>query len=324
MTLSRRSILQLATGAAAFPAASRIARAQAYPARPVRIIVPIAAGGGLDLAARLIGQWLSERLGQSFVIDNRPGGGSNIGTEVAVRAPADGYTLLLASFVNAVNMSLYDKLTFDFVRDICPSRASSAPHVIIANLSLPAKTIPELIAYAKANPGKLNMASPGNGTPGHVGGELFKMMAGVRMVHVPYRGGSLALPDLFSGQVQTMVLSTSASIEHIRAGTVRALAVTTSKRMDALPGIPTVAEFVPGFEAIGWTGIGAPKDTPPDIIDKLNMEITAGLADARIKARLADLGGEPMPMTSVEFGHFIGEEAEKWAKVVKFAGLKPD
>jgi tripartite-type tricarboxylate transporter receptor subunit TctC len=317
--------LHLAAGAAALPAVSRIARAQTYPSRPVRVIVPFAPGGASDIVARLMGQWLSERLGQQFVMDNRPGGGGNIGIEAVVRAPADGYTLLLASPPAAINATLYDKLNFNFIRDIAPvAGIISAPNVMVVNPLVPAKTVPELIAYAKANPRKLNMASPGVGTTPHLAGELFKMMAGVDMVHVPYRGGGPALTDLLGGQVQVMFVTTVSSIGYIKAGRLRALAVTTATRLEALPDIPTVAEFVPGYEASNWYGVGIPKNTPAEIIDKLNKEINAGLADPRMKARIADLGATVFASSSADFGKFIADETEKWGKVIKFAGIKPE
>ena len=293
MKLPRRHFLHLAAGAAALPVVSRVANAQSYPTRPVRLIVPFAAGGGTDITARVMGQWLSERLGQQFVIDNRPGGGTNIGTEAVVRAPADGYTLLLAGSPAAINATLYDKLNYNFIRDIAPvAGIIRQPFVMAVHPSVPAKTVPEFIAYAKANPGRINMASAGTGAGSHVTGELFKMMAGVDMVHVPYRGAGPALTDLIAGQVQVYFATTVASIEYIRAGRLRALAVTTATRSDALPGIPTVDEFVPGYEASSWYGVGAPKATPAEIVEKLNKEINAGLADPKIKARLADLGGD--------------------------------
>jgi tripartite-type tricarboxylate transporter receptor subunit TctC len=325
MKLPRRQFLHLAVGAVALPAVWRIAWAQAYPTRPVRLIVPLAPGGATDIVARLMGQWLSERLGQPFVIDNRPGGGTNIGTEAVVRAPPDGYTLLLASTANAINATLYDKLNFNFIRDIAPvAGIISHPLVMAMNPSVPAKTVPEFIAYAKANPRKLNMASPGSGTLNHVSGELFKMMAGVDMVHVPYRSGGPALTDLIAGQVQVMFPATVSSIEYIRDGRLRALAVTTATRSELLPDIPTVGEFVPGYEASGWFGVGAPKATPAEIVEKLNKEINAGLADPKIKARLADLGGDVLALSPAGFEKLIADETEKWAKVVKFAGIKPD
>jgi tripartite-type tricarboxylate transporter receptor subunit TctC len=321
----RRQFLHLAPGAAALPAMSRIAWAQAYPTRPVRLIVPLAPGGGGDILARLMGQWLSERLGQQFVIDNRPGGGSNIGTEAVVRAPADGYTLLLVGSFNAVNATFYDKLNFNFIRDIAPvAGIIRGPYVMVVNPSVPAKSVPEFIAYAKANPRKLSMASAGTGVGGHIAGELFKMMAGVDMVHVPYRSGGPAITDLLGGQVQVMFVATPASIEHIRAGRLRALAVTTATRTDTLPDIPTVGEFVPDYEASTWYGVGAPKSTPAEIVDKLNKEINAGLADPGLKARLADLGGDVLALSPAEFGKLIADETDKWAKVIKSAGIKPD
>jgi tripartite-type tricarboxylate transporter receptor subunit TctC len=296
-----------------------------YPARPVRLIVTVAAGSSPDIIARLIGQWLSERLGQQFVIENRPGAGGNIGTEAVVRAPADGYTLLLCGIMNATNAALYDKLNFDFIRDIAPvASVLRGPSVLVVHPSVPAKSVPEFIAYAKANPGKVYLASAGNGTGSHIAGELFKMMAGVDMVHVPYRGGGPALTDLLGGQVQVMFAATVVSIEYIRAGRLRPLAVTTATRSDALPDIPTVGEFVPGYEASAWFGIGAPKATPAEIVDKLNKEINAALADPNMKARLADLGGTALAGSPADFGKLIAEEIEKWAKVVKSAGIKPE
>jgi tripartite-type tricarboxylate transporter receptor subunit TctC len=325
MKLPRRSFLHLAAGAAALPVFSRTARAQAYPSRPVRWIVGYPPGGATDIAARLIGQWLSERLGQPFVIENRPGASGNIGTQAVVNASPDGYTLLLANAGNAINATLYDKLNFTFPRDITPiASIVRVPLVMQVNPALPIKTVPEFIAYAKANPTKINMASAGNGTPQHVCGELFKMMTGIDMTHVPYRGSAPALTDLLGGQVQVAFDTTAASIEYIRAGRLRALAVTTAMRSAALPDVPTVGDFVPGYEAIGWYGVAAPKNTPPEIVEKLNREITAALADATLKARLAELGAEPMPMTPVEFEKFIVEETEKWGKVIKFAGIKPE
>ena len=324
MKLPRRQFLHLAAGAAALPAVSRFAWAQAYPSRPVRLIAPVAPAGATDILARLMGQWLSERLGQSFVIENRPGG-NNIGTEAVVRAPADGYTLLMAATPNAVNATLYDKLSFNFLRDIAPvASVIRAPYVIAVNPTVAAKTIPELIAYAKANPGKLSMGSTGTGSGAHMAGELFKMMAGVDMVHVPYRGGGAGLTDLLGGQVQVMFVTTVSSIEHIKTGRLRALAVTTATRSDEMPDIPTVGEFVLGYEASAWFGVGAPNNTPSQIIDKLNEAINAGLADPKIKARLADLGGTPLVGSPAEFGKLIADETEKWGKVVKFTGIKAD
>jgi tripartite-type tricarboxylate transporter receptor subunit TctC len=321
----RRQFLHLAAGAAALPTVSHFAWAEAYPSRPVRLIVPIAPAGANDITARLIGQWLSERLGQQFVIDNRPGGGANIGTEAVVHAPADGYTLLMVGGYNAINATLYQKLNFNFIRDIAPvATLTRSSIVMVVNPSVPARSVPEFIAYAKANPGKINMASPGSGTASHIAGELFKMMAGVDMVHVPYRGGGPALTDLISGQVQVMFVTIVSPIEYIRAGRLRALAVTTETRSEALPDIPSVGEFLPGYEASNWFGVGAPKATPAEVVDKLNKEINAGLADPNIKARLADLGSTPLVGSPADFGKFIADETEKWAKVIKFAGIKAD
>jgi tripartite-type tricarboxylate transporter receptor subunit TctC len=325
MKLPRRKFLHLAAAAAALPVAPRIARAQAYPSRPVRLIAPVAAGGTTDILARLIGQWLSERLGQPFVIENRPGAGNNVGTEAVVRAPADGYTLLLCGTPNATNATIYDKLNFNFIRDIAPvAGVIRGTYVMVVNPSVPAKSVPEFIAYAKANPRKVNKAATGTGTGDHIAGELFKMMAGVDLVHVPYRGGGPALTDLIAGQVQVMFPNTVSSIEYIRAGRLRALAVTTVTRSDALPDIPTVGDFVPGYEASNWYGIGAPRNTPVEVIEKLNKETNAGLADPKIKARLADLGGTVLPGTPADFGKLIADETEKWGKVVKFTGIKAD
>src|SRR5262245_4835192 len=320
---SRRRFLHLAATATAFPMFPHIARAQTYPARPVRIVVGFPPGGPADIIARLIGQLLQERLGQPFVIDNRPGAGSNIATEAVARAPADGYTLLVVATPNTINATLYKKLNFNFIRDIVPVASTNrSPFVMEVNPSVPAKTVPEFIAYAKANPGKINMASGGIGTPQHICGELFKMMTGVDMVHVPYRGMGAALTDLLGGQVQFTIDVMSSSIEHIRAGKLRALAVTTAARADALPDVPTVGDFVPGYEASGWAGLGAPRKTPDEIIDKLNNEINAGLADPNIKARLADLGSTAFAGSPAEFGKLIAQETEKWAKVVRFSGAK--
>jgi tripartite-type tricarboxylate transporter receptor subunit TctC len=321
----RRHFLHLAAGAAALQAVSRFAWAQAYPSRPVRLIAPVAPGGAGDILARLMGQWLSERLGQPFIIENRPGGGNNIGTEAVVRAPADGYTLLLAGTPNTVNVTLYEKLNFNFIRDIAPvAGVIRGSFVMVVNPSVPAKSVPEFIAYAKANPRKLNMASAGNGTASHVAGELFKMMAGVDMVHVPYRGGGPALNELLGGQVQVMFPTTVSSIGYIRSGRLRALAVTAATRSDALPDIPTVGEFLLDYEASNWFGVGAPKATPAEIVEKLNKEINAGLADRKLNARLADLGGDVLALSPADFGKFIADETEKWAKVIKFAGIKAD
>jgi tripartite-type tricarboxylate transporter receptor subunit TctC len=323
MRFPRRKFLRLAAGAAVLPAAPWIARAQAYPARPVRIIVGFTPAGATDILARLIGQWLSERLGQTFVVENRPGAGSNIGTEAVVRAPADGHTLLLVAPANAINATLYDKLNFDFVRDIAPvAGLIRVANVMEVNPALAARTLPEFIAYAKANPSKVNYASAGTGSQQHVAGELFKMMAGIEMVHVPYRGGGPALADLMGGQVQLFFGTTASTIALIRSGKLRALAVTTAERSAALPDVPTVAEFVPGYEASSWYGIGAPKNTPPEIIELLNKEINAGLADPKIKARLDDMGGTALTGSAATFGKLIVDETEKWAKVVRVSGAK--
>jgi tripartite-type tricarboxylate transporter receptor subunit TctC len=325
MKLPRRQFLHLAAGAAALPIVSDIARAQAYPSRPVHIVVGYPAGGPSDIVARLIGQYLSERLGQAFIIENRPGAASNIGTEVVVNAPPDGYTLLMVTLPNSINATLYANLNFNFVRDIAPvASIGRSPLVMEVNPSFPAKTVREFITYAKANPGKINFASGGIGSAGHVGGELFKFMAGVEMVHVPYKGSAPALTDLIGGQVQVMFDLIISSIEHIRAGKLNALAVTTATRLEVLPDIPTVGEFVPGYEASAWQGIGAPNGTPADVISKLKEEINVAIADPKIKARLANLGGIPFAGSSADFGKFIAEETEKWAKVVKFAGIKPE
>jgi tripartite-type tricarboxylate transporter receptor subunit TctC len=323
--LPRRKFLHLAAGAAALPTVSRIAGAQAYPSRPVRIVVGFAAGGAGDTTARLIGQWLSERFGQQFIVENRPGAGGTIGTEAVVRASPDGYTLLQISPTHAVNATLYEKLNYNFIRDIVPvASIISHPQVMIVNPSLPAKTVPEFIAYAKANPGKINMASAGSGSDPHVYGELFKMMAGINLVHVPYRGGAPALTDLLAGQVQVYFSAIASSIEYIKAGKLRALAVTTAMRSTALPDVPTVGEFVPGYEASGWYGIGAPRNTPAEIIDMLNTEINAALADPKMKARLADLGVTPLVLSPADFGKLIVEATEKWGKVIRAANIKAE
>ena len=312
-------------GTAPCQAVSRTASAQSYPSRPVRIVVGYAAGGGTDIVARLMGQWLSERLGQQFVIENRTGAATNIGTEAVVRAPADGYTLLLAHTANAINATLYEKLNFNFIRDITPvAGIIRVPSVMVVNPSLPAETVPEFITYAKANPGKINMASGGAGGPDHMSGELFKAMTGVSMIHVPYRGLSPALTDLLAGQVQVIFSSLPAAIEYIRAGKLRALAVTTATRFEGAPDIPTMGEVMPGYEASQWYGVGVPKNTPVEIVNKLNKEINAGLANPKLRAQLADLGGRVLPGSAADFGKLIAEETEKWAKVVKFSGAKPD
>ncbi len=307
------------------PAVSRVAWADTYPSRPVHLIVFYAAGGGNDIIARLMGQWLSERLGQSFVVENRPGGGGNLGTEYVVRAEPDGYTLLLTSSANVVNASLYDKLDFDFVRDIAPvASISYEPNVMVVNPSLPAKTVPEFIAYAKANPGTINFASAGIGSSQHMSGEMFKMMAGIDMTHVPFRGTAPALTSLLGGQVQVMFASMPAALPYIRADKLRALAVTIAKRSDVLPDVPSVSEFLPGFDAAVYYGICAPKNTPPEIVDRLNKEINAGLADPQFKGRLVDLGSAVLPGSPADFGKFLADETDKWAKVVKFAHIKAE
>jgi tripartite-type tricarboxylate transporter receptor subunit TctC len=325
MNLPRRQFLHLAASAAALPVLSSLARAQTYPSRPVRLLVGYAAGGAPDILARLMGQWLSERLSQQFVIENRPGAGSSIATEAVVNATADGYTLLLASLANAVNASLYDKLNYNFMRDIVPvAGISQDANVMVVNTSFPIKTVPEFIAYAKAHPGQLSMASAGNGSSPHMAGELFKFMAGIDMVHVPYRGSPPALTDLLSGQVQVYFGPMSATIEYIKAAKIRALAITTRERSNALPNVPSLGDFVAGYEFSAFYGIGAPKNTPAEIIDKLNQQINGGLADPNLKARLADLGSSPFAGSPSDFRKFIAGETEKWAKVVKFAGIKPE
>jgi tripartite-type tricarboxylate transporter receptor subunit TctC len=325
MKLPRRNFLHLAAGAAALPAVSRVARAQGYPTRPVRVVVGFTPGSAPDIVARLMGQWLSERLGQQFIIENRPGAGSNIATEAVVRSPADGYTLLLVTGANAINATLYEKLDFNFISDIAPvASISRETFALEVNPSFPAKTIPEFIAHAKANPGKLSMASPGSGTVPHMAGELFKMMAGVDLVHVPYRGSAPALTDLMGGQVHVTFGPLTSSIQYVTAGKLRALAVSSAARSDALPDIPTLGDFLPGYEATGWLGVGVPKNTPSQIIDKLNEAINAGLADPKIKARRADLGGTPLGGSPADFGKLIADETEKWAKVIKSAGIKAE
>jgi tripartite-type tricarboxylate transporter receptor subunit TctC len=325
MKLPRRKFLHLAAAAAALPAASGLARAQDYPTRPVRLIVGFAAGGTTDITARLIGQWLSERLGQQFVIENRTGAATNIATEAVVRAPADGYTLLLVTASNAINATLYDKLSYNFMRDIAPvAGIIRYPLVMQVNPSFPAKTVPEFISYVKSNPGKVSYGSGGIGTSIQVASELFKMMAGVDMIHVPYRGGAPAMTDLMAGQVQVVFNPVPESMEFIRAGKLRPLAVTTATRSEVLPDVPTVGEFVPGYEASALQGIGAPKKTPAEIVDKLNKEINAGLIDPKLKARFADLGAAVFPGSSSDFANFMASETEKWAKVIEFSGAKAD
>jgi tripartite-type tricarboxylate transporter receptor subunit TctC len=326
MKLPRRKFLHLAAGAVALPAASRIACAQTYPTRPVRIIVGQAAGSGSDTVARLIGQFLSERLGQPVVTENRPGAGGNIATEAVVRSPPDGYTLLLVNSANTINATLYEKLNFDFIRDIAPiGEIARFSFVMEVNPSVPTRTLPEFIAYAKANPGKINMASAGSGSTHHVAGELFKMMTAVEMVHVPYRGSPPALADLLAGQVQVMFDATPSSLPHIRAGKLRPLAVTTATRLEVLPDVPTVGDFVPGYEASSWLGFGAPKNMPAAIVDRLNKEINLAISDSAIKARLVDLGGLVLPPSSAaEFGKFLASDTEKWARVIRTANIKPE
>jgi tripartite-type tricarboxylate transporter receptor subunit TctC len=325
MKLPRRRFLHLAAGAAALPAVSRIAWAQGYPTRPVRIIVGFAPGGSTDIVARLIGQWLSERLGQSFVIENRPGAAGNVAAEAVVKSVADGYVLLMGGANNAINTTLYDKLNFNFLRDITPvAGVIREPLIMEVNPSVPAKTVPEFIAYTRANLGRISMGSAGTGSINHLSGELFKMMTGVPMIHVPYRGGAPAVTDLLSGQVQVVFGTITTSSEHIRAGKLRALAVTTATRSDVLPDVPTMAEFVPGYEASNWNGICAPKNTSAEIIDRVNQAINAGLAEPRIKARLAELGGVILPGSPTDFGKLIADDTEKWSKVIKFSGAKPE
>jgi tripartite-type tricarboxylate transporter receptor subunit TctC len=324
MKLPRRHCL-LATGAAVLSAASRFARADTYPSRPVRIIVGYAAGGAPDILARLMGQWLSDRLGQPFVVENRPGANGSIAIETVIKAAADGYTLLAVALPDAVNATLYQSLNYNFLRDIAPVAATSRdPDVMVVNPALPAKTVPEFINFAKANPGKINMASPGVGSSPHMAGELFKFMTGIEMTHVAYRGSAPALTDLLGGQVQVYFAPISASLAYVRAGKIRALAVTTAARAEALPDIPTVSDFVTGYEVSAWYGIGAAKNTPAEIVDSLNMEINAGLADPKLKARLADLGSSAFVVSPADFGKFIADETEKWAKVIKFANIKAE
>jgi tripartite-type tricarboxylate transporter receptor subunit TctC len=321
----RRQFLHLAAGAAALPALSRIAGAQTYPTRPVHIIVAVGAGGAIDTLARLMGQWLSKRFGQPFVIDNRPGAGGNIGTEAVAKASPDGYTLLLVGPSSAINATLYERLSFNFMRDIVPvASITRQPYVIVINPSVPAKTLPEFIAHARANPGKLNMASSGIGTGTHLAGEPFKSMTGVNMIHVPYRGPPPAFTDLLAGHVQVFFVTPPSSIDLIRTGKLRALAVTAATRLEVLPDIPIVSDFVPGYEASSWYGIGVPRNTPVEIVGMLNKEINFALADSEIKARIADMGATVLPGSPADFGRLIAEETEKWAKVIKFAGIKAE
>jgi tripartite-type tricarboxylate transporter receptor subunit TctC len=325
MSISRRHVLKFAAGTAGLHGLPCMGWAQSYPARPVRIVAGFAAGGGVDITARLIGQWLSDRLGQQFVVENRPGAGGNIGTETVVNAAGDGYTLLLATVPNAVNASLYEKLNFNFIRDIAPiAGIIRVPQVVLVHPSVPAKTIPELIVYAKANPGKINMASAGNGSAPHMAGELFNLMAGTKLVNVSYRSQGPALTDLIGGQVQVMFATTPGTADYIATGRLRALAVTTAARTEMLPALPTVGDFVPGYQASQWYGLAAPKSTPADIVERLNKEVNAALVDPKMKARLAVIGGEPLPGTPAEFAKLIADETEMWAKVVKSAGLRPE
>jgi tripartite-type tricarboxylate transporter receptor subunit TctC len=325
MKLPRRRFLHLAAGAAAVPAASRFAWAQAYPSRPVRWIVGFTPAGGNDIVARLMGQWLSDRLGQPFVIENRPGAGTNIATEMVVNSPPDGYTLLLANLANAINATLYEKLNFNFIHDITPvAGISQAPLIMVVNSSVPAKTVSEFIAYAKANPGRINMGSAGIGSAGHLAGELFKMMAAVSLVHVPYRGNAPALTDLIAGQVEVLFPSAASSLEYVKTGKMRGLAVTGAVRLETLPDVPTVGDTIPGYEASSLYGIGAPRNMAVEIVDKLNKEVNAALADPKMRARLADLGSTPLPGSPAQFGKLIAEETEKWGKVIRAANIKAD
>jgi tripartite-type tricarboxylate transporter receptor subunit TctC len=325
MKLSRRRLLQFAAAGSVLPLAPHVARAQSYPARPVRLVIGYTPGGSADITARLIGQWLTERLGQSFVVESRPGGGTNIATEAVVRAAPDGYTLLLVAPANAINATLYEKLNFDFIRDSTPiAGLIRFPNVMEVNPAVPAKTVPEFIAYAKANPGKINYASSGNGSTIHMSAELFKMMAGVNMVHVPYRGGAPALTDMLAGQVQVMFDNLPTSIEHIRAGKLRPLAITSSTRSELLPDVPTLADFVAGYESSAWYGVGAPKGTPAEIVDRLNKEVNAFLVDPKMKTRIAEMGATTVVGSPADFGKLVADETEKWGKVVKFAGVKAE
>jgi tripartite-type tricarboxylate transporter receptor subunit TctC len=322
---TRKQFLHLAAGAAALPTLPRITRAETYPSKPVRFIIGYTPGGSADITARLMGQWLTERLGQPFIVESRAGAGSNIGTEAVIRSPPDGYTILLAAPANAINASLYAKLNYNFLRDVSPvAGIIRFPNVMEVNPSVPAKTVPEFITYAKANPGKINFASSGSGSTIHMSAELFKMMTGIDMVHVPYRGSALAMTDLLGGQVQVMFDNVPSSLEQIRSGKLRPLAVTTSMRSEALPDVPTVADFVPGYESSAWYGVAVPKGTPPEIIDTLNREINTGLADPKLRARFTELSAAVLPGSPADFGKLLVDETEKWAKVVKFAGIKPE
>jgi tripartite-type tricarboxylate transporter receptor subunit TctC len=325
MNFPRRQLLKLAVGATALPAFTQLLKAENYPTRPIRLVIGYTPGGSADLTARLMGQWLSDRLGQTFVVENRPGGGTNIATEAVVRAPPDGYSVLLAAPANAINASLYDKLNFNFLRDTEPvAGIIRFPNVVVVNPSVPVKTIPELIAYAKANPGKLNMASSGNGSTIHMSGELFKMLTGTDMVHVPYRGGAPALTDLIAGQVHVMFDNIPTCAEHVKSGKLRGLAVTSTTRSQVLPDLPTVADFLPGYEASAWYGIAAPRNTPANVVGKLNKEVNAVLADPAAKTRFTELGAILLPGSPADFGKLLADETEKWGKVVKFSGAKVD
>jgi tripartite-type tricarboxylate transporter receptor subunit TctC len=325
MKLSRRRFLRFTSGAIALPASSRLARAQTYPSRPVRLIIGYTPGGSADLTARLMGQWLSEKLGQSFIVENRPGASTNIATEAVLRAAPDGYTLLLVAPANAINATLYDKLNFNFIREVEPvAGLIRFPNVVVVNPSVPVKSIPELIAYAKANPGKLNMASSGNGSTIHMSGELFKMLTDINMVHVPYRGGAPALTDLIAGQVQVMFDNLPTCAEHVKSGKLRGLAVTSTTRSEVLPDLPTVADFLPGYEASAWYGLSAPKGTPAEIVDRLNKAVNEILADPKVKAKFSEYGAILLPGSAADFGKLLADETEKWGKVVKFSGAKVD
>lgn len=325
MKFPRRAFMHVAVGAAALPTLPRVARAQAYPSKPVRLVVGFPAGGATDIMARLMGEWLTERLGQQFLIENKPGASGNIGTDTVAKAPADGYTLLQIVTPHAINSALFTNLPFDFIRDIAPVIClARLAYVVVVNPSVPATTIPEFIAYAKANPGKINYGSAGAGTPQNIACELFKMMAGVNLVHVPYRGGAPAIVDLIANHVQVIFAPVSEAIQHIKSGKLRALAVTTASRLDVFPDLPTIGDFLPGYEASGFGGIGAPKNTPVAIIDMLNKELNAGLADSKVKTRIVELGGTVLGGSPAEFGTIISEATEKWAKVIKFAGIKAE
>jgi tripartite-type tricarboxylate transporter receptor subunit TctC len=325
MTLRRRRFLQISAAAAALPALPHLARAETYPSRTVRIIVATSAGGTTDIVARLLGQWLADKLGQSFVVENRTGGGNNIGTEAAARSPADGYTLFMANTVNAINTTLYKNLNYNFITDLVPvAIVMRSPVIMQVHPSVPAKTVPEFIAYAKANPGKVNMGSGGVGATGHMAGELFQLMAGIKLTHVPYRGESLALTDLLGGQVQVVFATAGSSIQYIKADKLRPLAVTTTERIALLPDLPTLKEFLPGYEASSWNGLTAPKNTPPEIIEKLNRAINTAMAEPKIKSRIVDLGGPPIIGSPADFGKIIAEDTAKWAKVIQFSVAKAE